>query len=271
VGRITAAGEITDTGAKLETGGGIVGGSTFGSDGNLWFSFQSGTLGQSAIERVTPTGTVTAFRDCLRYSQPYFGPASLLTGADGDIWFTSIASRELPGITDPPSIGRITPSGEITQIYAGVKLEARSILAGPDGAIWFSAGADEIQRIAPIHGPINTFRVAPLRRAAASGAATARVVVPGPGEINLKPLALLLRHHKRVPLQGGMVTASSTACGTTGLRVKPVGAAKTKFRKRRDAVEEVAVTYTPSGGTPYTETAKLDFYAPRPHRRHGSS
>ena len=87
----------------------------------------------------------------------------------------------------------------------------------------------------------------------------------------LKPLALLLRHHKRVALEGATVTASSTACGTTALRVEPVGAAKRTFRKRRDAVEEVAVTYTPSGGTPYTETAKLDFYAPWPHRPHGGS
>jgi virginiamycin B lyase len=268
VSRILPGGELADTGAKLDTGGGIVGGSTIGSDGNLWFGFQSGTLGKSAIERVSPGGEVSVFRDCLRYSQPFFGPASLATGADGNVWFTSVASRMLPGLSDPPSIGRITPSGEIAQIYAGVEAEPKWILAGPDGAIWFSAGNDEIQRIAPLTGPINTFHVGPLKRAARSGAATARVAVPGPGTVRLKPLALLLRHHRRVRLHGGVATASAASCTTARLRVKPVGAALKAFHKRGEAIEKVAVTFTPTGGTPYTEVAKLDFFAPRPrHRR----
>jgi len=267
VGRVTAAGEITDLGAKLETGGGIVGSSTIGPGGDLWLAFQSGRVGTSAIERVTPSGQISQFRDCLRYSQPFFGPAALVTGARGDIWFTSIASRQLPGISDPPSIGHVTPSGEIAQIYAGVNAEARWIVPAPDGSVWFSAGADEIQRIRPLDGPINTFHVAPLRRTAANGAATARVVVAGPGQVELKPIALLKRHRRRVALSGGSVSSTSAACGTAELAVKPVGAAMRAFRKRREAVEEVAVTFTPSGGTPYTENAKLDFYAPRRHRR----
>jgi virginiamycin B lyase len=262
VERIAPSGEITDTGAKLDVAGGIVGGATVGSDGNLWFGFQSGTLGQSAIERVTPSGEVSVFRNCLRYSQPFFGPDWVVTGADGNVWFTSVASRQLPGITDPPTIGRITPSGEITQIYAGVSLEPQSILAGPDGAIWFSSGIEEIQRVAPANGPINTFHVAPLRRAAANDAATARVVVPGPGQIELRPLTLL-HHHRRVRLHGKTITATASACTTARLQVKPVGPALKLFRKSREAVERVAVTFTPTGGTPYTETAKLDFYSPR--------
>lgn len=262
-GRITPSGGITDTGAKIDAAGGIVGGTTIGSDGNLWFGFQGGTLGQSAVERVTPSGTVTAFRNCLRYSQPWFGPDLLATGADGNVWFTSLASRMLPGITDPPSIGRVTPSGEITQIYAGVSLEPDEIIAGPDGAIWFSAGIEEIQRIAPINGPVNTFHVGPLKRAARNGTATARVAVPGPGQIEIKPLTLLLRHHRRIALHGKGVTATTSACTTARLRVKPVGPALRVFRRRGGAVERVAVTFTPAGGTPFTETAKFGFYAPR--------
>jgi streptogramin lyase len=264
VGQISATGEITETGAKLDAEGGIIAGLTVGSDGNLWFGFRAGT-GTSAIGRVTANGQVTAFTHCMRYSQPYFGPASLVTGADGNVYFTSVASRELPAISDPPSIGRITPSGEIAQLYAGVHGEARWILAGPDGAIWFSAGLDEIQRIAPLTGPINTFRVARLRRASAGGAATARVVVPGPGTLVLKPVAFVPHHHKPVPVQGQAATATSTACGPTRLPVKPVGAAKRAFHKRGFATETVAVTFTPTGGSPYTETAKLYFYGGKPH------
>jgi streptogramin lyase len=259
-GRIAAGGEITDTGAKLDTAGGILGDSVVGSDGNLWFSFQSGAPGQSAIERVTPSGEVTPFRDCLRYSQPFFGPNRLARGADGNVWFTSIASRLLPGITDPPSIGRITPAGEINQIYAGVKAEPAWIAAGPDGAIWFSAGYEEIQRIAPINAPVNTVHVGSLRRTARSGASTLRIAAPGPGTIRVKPLSLLLRHHRQVALHAKPVRASTASCATARLPVKPVGPALRAFRKHGDAIERVAVTFAPVGGTPYTATAKLDFY-----------
>ncbi len=264
-GRLSPDGEISETGATIEAGGGIVAGSTVGADGNLWFGFRSDSVGSSAIERVTTDGQVTAFSDCLRYGLPYFGPASLVTGADGNVYFTSLASRSLPSISDPPSIGRITPDGDIAQLYAGVEAEARWILPGPDGAIWFSAGGHEIQRIAPFSGPVNTFRVAPLRRASRTGAATARVNVPGPGTLSLKPLAFLSRHHRPVAVRGGAVTAASAACGTTELRVKPVGAAKRAFRRRGFAAERVAVTFTPSGGSPHTERATLYFHGGKPH------
>lgn len=270
VGQIGTAGQITETGATLDTEDGNIAGLTVGSDGNLWFGFQAGVGGPSAIGRVTTNGQVTAFTHCLRYSQPYFGPATLVTGADGNIWFTSIASRELPAISDPPSIGRITPSGEIAQLYAGVHGEARWILAGPDGAIWFSAGRNEIQRIAPFSGPVNTFHIAPLRRASAAGATTARVVLPGPGTLALRPLAFVPRHHKPIPIPGKTVTAAGTACGTTGLPVKPLGAAKRAFHQRGFAKETAAVTFTPTGGTPYTETATLYFYGGKRHESRSS-
>ena len=265
VGRISAAGVISATPAQIPTSSGIIGGSTIGSDGNLWFGVQAG--GGSAIEQVSPSGQVTPFRDCLRYGQPYFGPATLVTGADGDIYFTSIASRSLPSISDPPSIGRVTPSGEITQIYAGVNAEARWILAGPDGSVWFSAGANQVQRIAPTSGPINTFYVAPLRRASATGSATAFVDVPGPGTVSLKPLAFLPRHHAPVPIHGAARTVTTTACTAAQFPLKPIGAAKQAFHQRGFTTEEVAITFTPTGGTPYTEKAKLNFFGGKRHEK----
>jgi hypothetical protein len=33
-----------------------------------------------------------------------------------------------------------------------------------------------------------------------------------------------------------------------------------------EAVERIAITFTPTGGTPYTEAAKVDFSRPRPRR-----
>jgi virginiamycin B lyase len=265
VGRISPSGEFTPAAAVLVAPGKILGGAAIGADGNLWYSVQVGFTA-SAIGRVTASGQATEFNDCLRYSQPYFGPAELVLGADGNLWFTSLESRSLPGISDPPSIGRVTPSGEITQIFAGVNFEATSIVAGPDGAIWFSGGRDEIERIEPFSAPINTFHVGRTAKAAASGVTTLRLTVPGPGTIEAKPQALLLRHRKPVPLPGVTVRAGARACGAPELPLRPVGAAKRAFRKHDEALERIAFTFTPAGGTPYTETAKVDFHRPHPQR-----
>ncbi len=264
LGRIGPGGELTTVAPTILGPGKNLGGAAIGADGNLWYSVQVG-FSASAIGRVTAGGQATEFRDCLRYSQPFFGPAELVLGADGNLWFTSLESRSLPGISDPPSIGRVTPSGEITQIFAGVKFEANAIVAGPDGAIWFSGGRDEIQRIAPVSAPINTFRVGRAAKAAATGATTLRLNVPGPGTVEAKPQALLLRHRKSVRLPGVTVRTRSRACGAPGLPLRPVGAAKRAFRRHGEALERIAITFTPTGGTPYTKTAKVDFH--RPHRR----
>ena len=262
VGRIGPSGEFTTAAAMLLRPGENLGGAAIGTDGNLWYGVQVG-FSASAIGRVTASGQVTEFHDCLRYSQAYFGPAELVLGADGNLWFTSLESRQLPAISDPPSIGRVTPSGEITQIFAGVNFEASSIVAGPDGAIWFSGGRDEIERIAPVSAPINTFRVGRAAKAAATGATKLRLNVPGPGTIEAKPQALLLQHRTPVPLPGVTVRMRTRACGAPDLPLRPVGAAKRAFRKHGEALERIAITFTPAGGTPYTETAKVDFYRRR--------
>jgi streptogramin lyase len=266
-GRIGPAGEVIPSNAEIKQAGSAVSGATVGSDGNLWLGIRIGS-GTSGIERVTPTGEATEFTQCQLYSQPYFGPNQLVTGGDGNVYWTSIASRSLPNITDPPSIGRITPSGEATQIFAGVVGEPRFILAGPDGAIWFSSGAAAVQRIAPATGPINTFRVSHLKRGSAkTGASKAVVTVPSAGAVSLQPLAFLPRHSKPVPVKAAPVTGTATACSAVTLPLAPAGAAKSAFHRRGFASERVAVTFTPTGGTPYTETVDLEFFGGKRHEK----
>ena len=262
--RLSPTGQITDTGAQIPIADGeISGGATVGVEGDLWLGVQGGPL--SSIRRVTQSGVVTSFNKCLSYSQPFFGPEQLTTATDGSIYWTSIASRELPSISDPPSIGRITPSGEITQIYAGVDGEARSILPGTDGSVWFSAGGNEIQRIKAPTGPINTFHFTQGRKFSSTGAGNVRVIVPGPGEVSVEPTYFLPRHHAKIPIKGTRATATSTACGAVGLPIAPVGAAKAAFHKRGFTNEEVAVTFTPTGGTPYTEDVQVYLSGGKPH------
>jgi streptogramin lyase len=78
---------------------------------------------------------------------------NIVAGPDGNLWFTD------QGPT--PSIGKITPSGTITEISAGLQTDSESmpddIALGPDGNLWFTdpgilsnpTGVSKIGRITP--------------------------------------------------------------------------------------------------------------------------
>jgi streptogramin lyase len=243
--------------------GGIVAGSVIGADGNLWYSIQNGI--QPAIGRLTPSGETTEFRRCLTYGQPYFGPETLARGAEGNIWFTSLAQRSLPNISDPPSIGMITAAGAITQIYAGVRVEPKTITADPEGGAWFAGGLEEIQRIKPPVGPVNTVHIGKLDEDR-PGAGLLRVKVPSAGRLQAKAVAMITgknaKTRKRTAIHAPAGTASASVCGTPQVRVKLAGKALRLLRLDAEVRVAVAVTFTPAGGTPYTEEKTYRFHLP---------
>jgi streptogramin lyase len=277
--QVTPAGAITPTGEdpKLPLGpspfpvtpvppsGGIYGKAIVGADGNLWFGIQSG----ASIGRLTPTGELTEFRECLRYGQPFFGPETLVLGAEGNIWFTSLAQRSLPNISDPPSIGVVTPAGAITQFYAGVKVEPHAIAADSEGGAWFAGGLEEIQRIKPPQGPVNTFHIGTLENLRANGSALLTVKLPGPGELQAKPVAVVIGEHpkkaKRIALKGPTGTASTDVCGSPQVTIRLTGEALRRLKADGRVQVAVAVTFTPTGGTPYTE--EKNFFLRLPHHQ----
>jgi streptogramin lyase len=68
-------------------------------------------------------------------------PAGIVAGPDGNLWFTELVGNK---------IGRITPSGQITEFSTGLSPGASpaDITAGPDGALWFTElNGDRIGRI----------------------------------------------------------------------------------------------------------------------------
>jgi virginiamycin B lyase len=74
----------------------------------------------------------------------------LVAGPDGNLWFTEY---------DLERIGRITPSGAVTEFSAGLTAGGRpmGVAAGPDGNLWFTENAgDRIGRITP-EGVITEF------------------------------------------------------------------------------------------------------------------
>ncbi len=79
------------------------------------------------------------------------GPSAITAGPDGNLWFAES--------TGPGAIGRITPSGTITEFTSGVSGPAEGITLGPDGNLWFTEPRQEkIGRITP-SGTITEFSV----------------------------------------------------------------------------------------------------------------
>ncbi len=83
---------------------------------------------------------------------PNSGPQGITTGPDGNLWFTEANTNQ---------IGRITPSGVITQFPIPTpNSDPVGITAGPDGNLWFTEeSANQIGRITPT-GAITEFAIA---------------------------------------------------------------------------------------------------------------
>ena len=79
------------------------------------------------------------------------GPASIVTGSDGALWFTEYNANQ---------IGRVTTSGAVTEYRVPTPSAAPSgIASGADGALWFTeANANQIGRIAT-SGAITEYRI----------------------------------------------------------------------------------------------------------------
>jgi virginiamycin B lyase len=126
IGRITPSGTITEF--IIPTSDASASGITAGPDGNLWFTEQRG----NSIGRITTSGVISEFPIPTTQALPNW----ITMGSDGNLWFTE---RE--------KIGRITPSGGITEFT--VSGSSWSITSGPDGNLWFyECGA--VGRITPL-------------------------------------------------------------------------------------------------------------------------
>jgi streptogramin lyase len=176
--RITPSGGLT----KFTTGlnHGYPADITAGPDGNLWFTELNGMT--NAIGRITPNGTITEYpiqgsSDTITVGPDNniwfldggvekigrvipstgqvdeFGmPNGLMAGAhlnalaagpDGNLWFTDQGGS-------PPRIGKITPTGAITEFPDMTLKLPTDITAGADGNVWFTDNnADVVGRITP--------------------------------------------------------------------------------------------------------------------------
>ncbi len=78
-------------------------------------------------------------------------PAGITAGPGGNVWFAESAGSG--------GIGRITPTGTVTEFTAGISGQAEGITLGPDGNLWFTEPAQEkIGRITP-SGTVTEFSI----------------------------------------------------------------------------------------------------------------
>ncbi len=177
IGRITADCNLTEFSLGSHMGAWVI---TLGPDGNLWFA---GDLDHQ-VGRITPQGAITYFPDAdspaeaiitgpddnLWLSEPGSGdiarltlsghitqfhvpydptvpteptttaePWDLTAGPDGAVWFTEAEGMQ---------VGRITPSGSITQFHTPTTTQLfgrglGGITTGPDHALWFAEGGND--------------------------------------------------------------------------------------------------------------------------------
>lgn len=100
-------------------------------------------------DRCVPHTGVTLFADGLTAAAQ---PAGIVSGPDGNFWFTEFAADR---------VARITPTGTITEfVVPGAGSGPLNIVVGPDGALWFTEnGSDEIGRITTAGVVTNEFSV----------------------------------------------------------------------------------------------------------------
>jgi streptogramin lyase len=106
-------------------------------------------------------GMITEFQLSASNSQT----GDITAGSDGNLWFTEAIPSTQNGTTSVVGkIGRITPTGKITEFPLQSNNFASSITTGPDGNLWFTEGG-AIGRMTP-NGQITAF---PLPSSSVSG------------------------------------------------------------------------------------------------------
>jgi streptogramin lyase len=135
VGKITASGEVTEYAVPNGSEAFSI---TPGPEGYLWFT----DWGTSKISKMSPSGVIVAEYSM---SNPYDRPEGIVLGPEGDFWFTSYYSGDTSEVS---TIGKITPTGVITEYALPENAEPAGIAAGPDGNLWYTdAGTNKIGKI----------------------------------------------------------------------------------------------------------------------------
>jgi hypothetical protein len=162
--------------------------------------------------------------------------------------------------------------------FAGQTVRLR--FANVDNEYFFNAGVDAVSITStppaapsPSPPPSNAFTIGKPKLNRKNGTAKLPVTVPGPGALSLSGAApLRLPGAARISKGGSFVSivrpASTTAsaAGTVDLPVRTKATRKLLREKHKLSVT-VKVTFTPTGGTPSSQTRKITLRL-KPKKRH---
>lgn len=166
-------------------------------------------------------------------------PFEIVAGADGNLWFNHTALLTPTG----QAIGRITPSGEITEFRLG--LYARSHpeeLTSSGGRLWFidrETGA--IGTIKPPRKPPNTFLLLPAKKDLGRPGARLRAALPGPGRLTVSGPGIRTR------------STISPGCGTFAIPLRPNRNMRHLLANVGSQQVTVRATFTPHDGSSFTQ------------------
>ena len=123
IGRISPSGVITEFAVN-----GYTDGITSGPDGNIWFTEQ-------AVKKI---GKMTTSGVLLAEFPVSANPDGITAGPDGNVWFTEWDSPGQIG-----HVGRITPSGGLTEFLISGYSGVGAIAKGPDGNLWVAENSSK--------------------------------------------------------------------------------------------------------------------------------
>lgn len=175
-------------------------------------------------------------------------------GNDGAYWFGQYNGNDF---------GRLTPDGAYTTlggIPAVPNRGPRQITKGPGDTLWATldvpgdATNDAVARVTgvspePTNGggaPDNSFEFGKVKKNKRKGTAKVTVIVHAPGAVQLAGSKKLKADEE-----------TAAAAGEVKLDVKAKGRARSKLSSKGKAKVKLEVTFTPTGGTPNTQSKKV--------------
>jgi hypothetical protein len=184
--------------------------------------------------------------------------AAIESMAPGDILATLFANRT----GDPEELGPTQVSADLSA-FAGQTVRLR--IANAVNDFFFFAGIDAVSLTStplPPPPPSNAFTLGALIKNKSKGTATLPVTVPGPGTLSVVGIG------GNPGIRG--VSAVATQAGVVKLTLTPTGSAKKILRKKGKLRFTAQVTFTPTGGTPATQTLKgtLILKKKKKHHKH---
>jgi hypothetical protein len=231
------------------------------------------TSGSSyAVPATVATGTITSWSHnaaagsgqtlTMKVFRPLGGAAYQVVGHDGPRPLSAI----VPGLnTFPTSIA--VKAGDVLGLNtASTAMTACVFIVGagnlhrerpgdlPDGASdnFGPEFGTTRANITAVVAPSNSFTVDSITRNKKKGTATLRATVPNPGELSGSGKGV-----KVAGAAGAVLSKTVSGPGAVKLLIKARGKKKRKLNETGKVKLNVAVTYTPTGGDPATESKRL--------------